>query len=63
MLPCNIVLQQQEDGRVEVSAVDPVASMQAITNVVVDQVARDIRCRLQNVIDEVGNATYSAGVS
>jgi uncharacterized protein (DUF302 family) len=63
MLPCNIVLQQQEDGRVEVSAIDPVASMQAITNVVVDQVARDIRCRLQNVIDEVGSATDSTGVS
>jgi uncharacterized protein (DUF302 family) len=63
MLPCNIVVQQQEDSRVEVSAVDPVASMQAITHVVVDQVAREIRSRLQNVIDEVGNATGSAGVS
>lgn len=59
MLPCNIVLQQHEDGRVEVSAVDPVASMQAIAHVVVDQVAREIRCHLQNVIDEVGNATDS----
>jgi uncharacterized protein (DUF302 family) len=63
MLPCNVVLQQQEDGRVEVSAVDPVASMQAITHVVVDQVAREIRSHLQNVIDEVGNATDSAGAS
>jgi uncharacterized protein (DUF302 family) len=63
MLPCNIVVQQQEDGRVEVSAVDTVASMQAITHVVVDQVAREIRSHLQNVIDEVGNATGSAGVS
>jgi uncharacterized protein (DUF302 family) len=33
MLPINIVLQQQEDGSVEISAVDPVASMQAIPNV------------------------------
>ena len=63
MLPCNIVLQQQEDGRVEVSAVDPVASMQAITHVVVDQVAREIRSHLGNVIDEVGNATDTARVS
>jgi uncharacterized protein (DUF302 family) len=63
MLPCNVVLQQQEDGRVEVSAVDPVASMQAATHVVVDQVAREIRSHLQHVIDEVGNATNSAGVS
>jgi uncharacterized protein (DUF302 family) len=63
MLPCNIVLQQRENGRVEVSAVDPVASMQAITHVVVDQVAREIRSHLQNVIAEVGNATDSPRVS
>lgn len=32
MLPCNVVVQQTADGRTEVSAVDPVASMQAIDN-------------------------------
>ena len=32
MLPCNVIVQQHEDGRIEVSAVDPVASMQAIQN-------------------------------
>ncbi len=52
MLPCNIVLQQQEGGRVEVSAVDPVASMQAIDHVVVDQVAQEMRSHLQKVIEE-----------
>ena len=46
MLPCNVVLQQQEDGRVEVSAVDPVASMQAITHVVIDDVAQEMRFHL-----------------
>ena len=61
MLPCNIVLQQRDDGRVEISAVDPVASMQAITHVVVDQVAREIRSHLQRLIDEIGNATETAG--
>jgi uncharacterized protein (DUF302 family) len=55
MLPCNIVLQQHEDGRVEISAVDPVASMQAITNVEVGQIAQDVRTQLQRVVDEVGN--------
>jgi uncharacterized protein (DUF302 family) len=54
MLPCNIVVQQREDGVVEVSAVDPVASMQAITHVVVGEVAEDMRSHLQSVIDEVG---------
>lgn len=60
MLPCNIVLQQQADGRVEVSAVDPVASMQAIPHIVVEQIAQEIRSHLQSVIDEVGNTTHSA---
>ena len=61
MLPCNVVLQQREDGRVEVSAIDPVASMQAVTHVAVGQIAEEMRSRLQSVIDEVGNATESAG--
>ena len=56
MLPCNVVLQQQEDGRVEVSAVDPVASMQAITHVVIDDVAQEMRSHLERVISEVGVA-------
>ena len=63
MLPCNVVLQQQEDGHVEVSAIDPVASMQAVTHVVLGQIAENIRSHLQHVIDEVGNATESAGAS
>ena len=63
MLPCNVVLQQQEDGYVEVSAIDPVASMQAITHVTVDQIAQEMRSHLQHVIDAVGNATESAGAS
>lgn len=32
MLPCNVVVQETADGRTEVSAIDPVASMQAIDN-------------------------------
>jgi uncharacterized protein (DUF302 family) len=54
MLPCNIIVQQHQNGLVEVSAVDPVASMQAITHVVVSQVARDIRSHLHQIIDEIG---------
>jgi len=32
MLPCNVVVQQTADGKVEVAAIDPVASMMAIDN-------------------------------
>ncbi len=53
MLPCNVVVQQKEDGDVEVSAVDPVPSMEPICNVIVDEVAREISSHLKDVIDEV----------
>jgi hypothetical protein len=47
-------VQQQENGNVEVSAVDPVSSMEAIHHVVVGQVAEDISSHLRQVIDELG---------
>ena len=63
MLPCTIVLQQHDDGRVEISAIDPVVSMQAITHVVVSQVAEELRSHLKSVIDQVGHTAKSAGIT
>ena len=54
LLPCNVIVQRQENGNVEVSAVDPVSSMEAIHHVVVGQVAEDIGSHLRQVIDELG---------
>lgn len=51
MLPCNVIVRQLEDGRTEVSAVDPEASMQAIDNGDLVAVAGDVKQRLQRVID------------
>lgn len=53
MLPCNVIVQEHEDGTVEVSAVDPVASMQAIENEALGQVATDVRNMLKKVIDRL----------
>ncbi|MFS2008751.1 DUF302 domain-containing protein [Azospirillum sp. CT11-132] len=55
MLPCNVIVQQREDGKVEVSAVDPVASMQAIDNPSLADVARQVQGMLRQVIDDLGN--------
>ncbi|HMN50278.1 MAG TPA: DUF302 domain-containing protein [Ignavibacteriaceae bacterium] len=52
MLPCNVIVQQKENG-VEIAAVDPVASMQAIDNPKLGEIANEIRQRLQRVIDSV----------
>lgn len=53
MLPCNVVVQQHDDGAVEISAVDPVASMQAIPNVKLGTVAGTVRELLKQVVAEV----------
>lgn len=50
MLPCNVVLRQIE-GAVEVSAIDPVASMQAINNADLHAVAGQVRASLQKAIE------------
>jgi len=51
MLPCNVIVQQHADGAVEVSAVDPVASMQAIQNPGLAEVAKEVQARLKKVIE------------
>lgn len=53
MLPCNVVVRELEDGKVEVSAVDPQASMQAVENAELGEVAGEVRARLQKVIDAI----------
>lgn len=50
MLPCNVVVQEHDDGRVEVSAVDPVASMAAVRNHALGDIAGEVRGKLARVI-------------
>lgn len=53
MLPCNLVVQEVTDGRTEVAAIDPVASMQAIENVLLHEAAGAVRNKLGRVIDSL----------
>jgi len=50
MLPCNVIVQEQTDGVVEVSAVDPVASMGAIGNPGLTVIAEQVQAKLKKVI-------------
>ena len=54
MLPCNVVVQQREDGAVEVAAVDPIASMQAIDNPSLAETAKQVQQMLKAVVEELG---------
>ncbi len=50
MLSCNVVVQQLDDGRVEVAAIDPVASMQAIDNPSLKEAAARVGEKLTRVV-------------
>ena len=52
MLPCNVILREV-DGGVEVSAIDPVASMQAIDNTALHAVAGQVRELLAKAVAAV----------
>ena len=50
MLPCNVIVRELDNGGVEVSAIDPVASMQAIDNDTLKTVAGQVRAMLSDVV-------------
>ncbi len=51
MLPCNVVVQENENGQVEVAAIDPTASMQAIEKELLRVIAKEIQQKLKKVIE------------
>jgi uncharacterized protein (DUF302 family) len=53
MLPCNVIVQETADGKVEVAAVDPMASMMAIENESLGGIASEVRSKLQSVINSL----------
>lgn len=53
MLPCNVIVEEHENGDVEVSAVDPVASMSAVKNDGLGDIASQVRDNLKKVINNL----------
>jgi uncharacterized protein (DUF302 family) len=51
MLPCNVVVQETGRGTVEVAAIDPLASMQAVDNPGLGEVAVEIQAKLRGVVE------------
>ena len=50
MLPCNVIVQERAEGYIEVTAVDPMASMKAIDNPELTAISDQVRRKLQTVI-------------
>ena len=53
MLPCNVLVQELDNGKVEVSAVDPIASMQSIDNPQLGSIATEVRALLKQVVEDL----------
>ena len=53
MLPCNVIVQELAEGNVEVAAIDPIASMQAIRNPKLQGIAEQVQAKLKKVIESL----------
>jgi len=53
LLPCNVIVQELPDGKVEVAAIDPVQSMQGVGNPALKVVAEQVQAKLRNVINNI----------
>ena len=53
MLPCNVIVQDRGEGHVEVSAVDPVASMQSVDNPGLGRIAAEVRQKLRAAVEAI----------
>jgi uncharacterized protein (DUF302 family) len=53
MLPCNVIVQEIAAGKVEVAAIDPIASMMAIQNPSLGGVAQQVQAKLKKVIENL----------
>ncbi len=53
LLPCNIIVYVNDDNKTIVAAIDSVASMAAVNNDVVKEVAETVQAKLKNVISNI----------
>jgi len=53
LLPCNVIVQETAEGRVEVAAVDPIASMQAVENPGLGEIAVKVQEKMKKVVENI----------
>lgn len=53
LLPCNVVVQEKEDHTIQVSAINPMESMQAVQNEALVDVAKEVSARLNKVLESL----------
>ncbi len=53
MLPCNVIVQELEPGKIEIAAIDPMAAMAKIGNAALEGIAREVAEKLNRVVQAV----------
>ena len=53
LLPCNVVVQEHEDHSIQVSAINPMESMQAVNNEALGEIAKEISEKLKKVLENL----------
>lgn len=53
MLPCNVLVQEHENGEVEVSAINPMQSIGVVGNPELNLLAEDVTIKLKSAIDRI----------
>ena len=51
LLPCNVIVREAEPGQIEVAAIDPVESLERVSNPKLAAMAVEVRTRLQRALD------------
>ncbi|WP_282018896.1 DUF302 domain-containing protein [Salegentibacter mishustinae] len=52
-LPCNVIVEENDNGEIEVSAVDPLSSMQAAKNDSLEEIATEVQQKLKKIINSL----------
>ena len=53
MLPCNVIVQEREDGQTEVSAINPLESMKVVANPQLENIGSQVAAKLKSLIDRL----------
>lgn len=62
MLPCNLIIQELGKNSIEVAAIDPIASMMAVENPKLAPIAKEIKAKLERVIESLHTGVESYGL-
>ena len=53
LLPCNVLVYEREDGKIMVTAMDPEAALKLVGNPQIEEIAKEVRKRVQNALENV----------